>query len=45
MKSTTENLSQSASQVLIYKEQIDMLSKNVSKLNDIYGNMLAAMNR
>ena len=45
MKATTENLSKSASQVLEYKEQIDMLSKNVSKLNDIYGNMLAAMNR
>ena len=45
MRSTTETLSQSASQVLAYKEQIDMLSKNVGRLNDIYGNMLAAMNR
>jgi gliding motility-associated protein GldL len=43
MKATTENLTQSAQQVLAYKEQVDMLSKNVSKLNDIYGNMLAAM--
>ncbi len=45
MRSTTENLSQSASQVLAYKEQVDMLAKNISKLNDIYGNMLAAMSR
>ena len=43
MKATTENLTQSAKQVLAYKEQVDMLSQNVSKLNDIYGNMLAAM--
>ncbi|MDR0605043.1 MAG: gliding motility protein GldL [Bacteroidales bacterium] len=45
MRTTTEHLSQSASQVIAYKEQIDMLSKNVSKLNDIYGNMLAAMSK
>ena len=45
MRSTTESLSQSASQVIAYKEQIDMLSKNVSRLNEIYGGMLAAMNR
>jgi gliding motility-associated protein GldL len=45
MKATTEHLSQSASQVVAYKEQIDLLSKNVSKLNDIYGNMLAAMGK
>ena len=43
MKATTENLTQSAQQVLAYREQVDMLSKNVSKLNDIYGGMLAAM--
>jgi gliding motility-associated protein GldL len=45
MKNTTEHLSQSALQVVAYKEQIDILSKNVSKLNDIYGNMLAAMSK
>jgi gliding motility-associated protein GldL len=45
MRATTEHLSQSASQVVAYKEQIDMLSKNVGKLNDIYGNMLAAMGK
>ena len=43
MKAATENLTQSAQLVLSYKEQVDMLSKNVSKLNDIYGGMLAAM--
>jgi len=45
MQATTESLVQSATQVLSYREQIDLLSKNVSKLNDIYGNMLAAMSR
>jgi len=45
MKATTENLLQSASQVLAYREQIDMLSQNVSKLNSVYGNMLAAMGK
>jgi gliding motility-associated protein GldL len=43
MKAATESLMQSASQVLVYREKVDMLSQNVSKLNDIYGNMLAAM--
>ena len=43
MKATTESLAQSAQHILAYKEQADMLSKNVSRLNDIYGNMLAAM--
>jgi len=27
-----------------YKEQVDSLTKNVSMLNTIYGNMLTAMN-
>jgi gliding motility-associated protein GldL len=45
MRTTTDSLTQSAQQVLAYKEQIDLLSKNVGKLNDIYGNMLAAMSR
>jgi len=43
MKVSLAGLAQSASQVLTYREQVDMLSQNVSKLNDIYGNMLAAM--
>ena len=45
MKATTESLVHSASQVLAYREQIDELSQNVSKLNSIYGNMLAAMGK
>ena len=45
MKSTTDNLVQSASQLLAYREQIDAMAQNVSKLNGIYGNMLAAMGK
>jgi len=45
MKTTTESLVHSASQLLAYREQIDMMAQQVSKLNDIYGNMLAAMSR
>ena len=45
MKATTEGLLQSTSQVLAYREQIDALSQNVGKLNEIYGNMLAAIGR
>ena len=37
------NLTQSTDSVNAYKEQIDKLAQNVSKLNGIYGNMLAAM--
>lgn len=37
------NLTQSTDSVAAYKEQIDKLAQNVSKLNGIYGNMLAAM--
>jgi gliding motility-associated protein GldL len=43
MRTAVSGLAQTASQVLTYREQVDMLSQNVSKLNDIYGNMLAAM--
>ncbi|NLE62504.1 MAG: gliding motility protein GldL [Bacteroidales bacterium] len=43
LKTLTGNLEESSKNILNYKEQVDMLSKNVSKLNDIYGNMLAAM--
>jgi gliding motility-associated protein GldL len=43
MKNVLTTLDQSSSSVAAYKEQVDMLSKNVNKLNDIYGNMLAAM--
>ena len=43
LKQLATNLGDSTSNILSYKEQVDMLAKNVSKLNDIYGNMLAAM--
>jgi len=43
MKTTVAGLTQSASQALAYREQMDLLSQNVRKLNDIYGSMLAAM--
>ena len=43
MKNVLTTLDQSSGSVAAYKEQVDMLSKNVNKLNDIYGNMLAAM--
>ena len=43
MKTSLMGLAQTTSQVLTYREQVDLLSQNVSKLNDIYGNMLAAM--
>ncbi len=43
LKNLATNLNESTNNILSYKEQVDMLSKNVSKLNDIYGNMLAAM--
>lgn len=37
------NFSNTAEDVLKYKEQVNALSKKVGALNDIYGNMLAAM--
>jgi gliding motility-associated protein GldL len=43
MKDILVNLGQSSTSIETYKEQVDMLSRNVNKLNDIYGNMLAAM--
>lgn len=39
-----ENLKQSADETQTYKAEISQLSKNLSSLNTIYGNMLAAMN-
>ena len=45
MKTVIGNLSQSADHVTTYKDQVDMLSQNVNKLNNIYGNMLAAMGK
>lgn len=37
------NFADTAENVLRYKEQVNALSKKVTALNDIYGNMLAAM--
>lgn len=37
------NFADTAENVLRYKEQVNVLSKKVGALNDIYGNMLAAM--
>lgn len=37
------NFADSADSVLQYKEQVDALSRKVSELNNVYGNMLAAM--
>lgn len=45
MKNAAENLAQSAKFISDYKQQVDMLTKNVGRLNDVYGNMLAAMSR
>ena len=45
MKNAAENLAQSAKFISDYKQQVDMLTKNVGRLNDVYGNMLAAMSK
>ena len=37
------NFADSAESVLQYREQVDALSRKVSELNNVYGNMLAAM--
>jgi gliding motility-associated protein GldL len=39
-----ENLKSSAEETQKYKTEISQLSQNLSSLNTIYGNMLAAMN-
>jgi gliding motility-associated protein GldL len=39
-----ENLKQSAEETQKYKTEISQLSQNLSSLNTVYGNMLAAMN-
>ncbi len=45
MKAAAENLSQSAQYLVNYKEQVDKLTQNVGKLNEVYGTMLAAMGK
>ncbi len=37
------NFAESADDVLKYKQQVDALTKKVAELNQIYGNMLTAM--
>ena len=44
IKKFTTNLNESVENTVKYKEQIDNLTKNVSMLNTVYGNMLSAMN-
>ena len=43
MQSMVANFAESAEGVLKYKEQVDALTKKVAELNNVYGNMLAAM--
>lgn len=43
MNSMVSNFADTADQVLKYKEQVDALTRKVSELNNVYGNMLAAM--
>jgi gliding motility-associated protein GldL len=38
-----QNLSDSAEDTRLYKENMAMMSKNLSDLNTVYGNMLKAM--
>lgn len=43
IQSMMNNFASSAEGVLKYKEQVDALSRKVAELNNVYGNMLAAM--
>lgn len=43
MQAMLSNFADSAEGVLKYKEQVDALTRKVSELNNVYGNMLAAM--
>jgi len=38
------NLKDSVNETKVYKEEISKLNTNLSALNQIYGNMLSAMN-
>jgi DNA repair ATPase RecN len=44
MNSLMQNLKQSAEETQKYRDEVSQLSKNLSSLNSIYGNMLSAMN-
>ncbi len=39
-----QNLNESVNNTVLYKDQVNMLTKNVTALNKVYGNMLSAMN-
>lgn len=39
-----ENLSESADKMVVYKDNMDQLNKKMAALNEVYGNMLTAMN-
>lgn len=43
MASMLSNFSDSADGIMKYKEQVDALTRKVAELNNVYGNMLAAM--
>ena len=43
MQNMMTNFADTAEGILKYKEQVDALSRKVSELNNVYGNMLAAM--
>lgn len=43
MQTMVANFAESAEGVLKYREQVDALTRKVSELNNVYGNMLAAM--
>ncbi len=43
MQTMVANFADSAEGVLKYKEQVDALTRKVAELNQVYGNMLAAM--
>jgi gliding motility-associated protein GldL len=44
MNNLMDNLKHSAEETQRYREEISQLSKNLSSLNAVYGNMLSAMN-
>lgn len=39
-----ENLTESADKMVVYKNNMDQLNEKMSALNQVYGNMLTAMN-
>ena len=43
MQNMVANFAESAEGVLKYREQVDALTRKVAELNNVYGNMLAAM--